>query len=205
MFIKQKLYGFLSCSLSATHQHICDNTVQSSVHPACCQNYTKVTFHWKFFIKGSLLSIKIHRKNVNTHTATHLQVTPEHPEPSATLHKDIQSTKWRNNTRQQYGSVLFTMGFHSEKCLEFQNTTSFLQYMTFTENGSLSLIGLFYLFHHCSFLPLSLCRPSVSLKSTQALVCACMYKHASPCTLHSGLIHIHPLCEPQSRLVLLLV
>lgn len=139
--LPMQLYLFISfhppqtwalCSLAATHWHTCDNTFQTSVHHPCCQNYTKLIFYWKRFIEGSLLSIKLHHKNIHmcTHTATNLQVTPKHPEPSTTLHKGIQSTKWRNNTRQQYSSVLFTMGFHSGKCLEFQNTTSFLKYMS---------------------------------------------------------------------------
>lgn len=99
----------IACSLSASSIHV----IETGVHPQRCQSYTKLTFHWKLFIKGSLLSIKKHHKNVRTRTATNLHATPQHPEPSAPSHEEIQSTKWRNNRGRQYASVLFTVGFHS--------------------------------------------------------------------------------------------
>ena len=107
----------------------CNYPIQTAVHPI----HTKFTFHWKLFISGEVYFQLKHA----TETLTHARTRPltsrwlqQHPEPSTALHREIQSTKWRNNTRQQYGSVLPTTGLHSGKCVEFQNTTSFLQCAT---------------------------------------------------------------------------
>lgn len=66
-----------------------------------------------------------------------------------------------------------------------------------SEWGSLCLIGLFYL---CiSALSLSVVL-AVSLTKTHEAACACTYGRAYPRTLHSRLIHIHPLGGTRSRL-----
>lgn len=82
------------CSLIATHQQACDN--QTRVHHLHRENYT----HCSPFI-GNASSREVYFKlnapqkhsHTHIHAASNLQVTPKHPEPSTTLHREIQNTK----------------------------------------------------------------------------------------------------------------
>ena len=133
----------LTCSLPSTHLITSGNKIQTTVNHPCYQTIHSSPFTGNLSSRGVYFQLKYTTK---TFTYAHTQPLTFKWLLSILSHLPLytRSTKWRNNIRRHYGSVLLTVGFQSEKCLEFQNTTSFLQYMSIL-NRALSLIGLFYL------------------------------------------------------------